>query len=143
MKNITIILLSFPIVISIGVLAKYNIQLDNFIGQESNKHLNESSNLITPKTEVHIVGTVHFETDSIKRHHFYNYLDRISPSVILFEGDSNAVKKIAKRTDYFSQLIDAFKSVKRVEKPIVLKYLEHHPHCLLLPYEWELRVKYH
>jgi len=142
-KNIAIILLSLPVVISIGGLTIYNIQLDNFVKQESNNHLEKNSNSDIHQTEVHIIGTVHFETDAIKRHHVYNYLDSISPSVILYEGDSSTVRRIAKKTDYFAQFIDAFKRRDRVEKSVVLKYLEHHSDCILLHYEWELKNKYH
>ena len=140
MKYIIIILLSFPIVIGIGGLIRYNAQLENFIRQETNQKGRKST---VDQTEVHIIGTVHFETDSIKRHHFYDYLNRISPSVILYEGDSSTVKRVVNKTDYFSRIIDGLKNRREMEKFIVLKYLENNSGCVLLPYECELRNKYH
>ncbi|MFP2997178.1 hypothetical protein ABN763_14775 [Spongiivirga sp. MCCC 1A20706] len=141
MKKIIIVLLLVPIALVIVGLSKYSIQLNSFFAQDTNSQVKNKQ--ATNNTEVHIVGTVHFETDLIKRHHLYSYLDSISPSVILYEGDSSTVKRIAKKTDYFARVVDAFKSGNRLEKPAVLKYLKNNPNCTLLPYEWELRNKYH
>jgi len=143
MKSIIVVLLSLPILTSIGGLVKYNVQLNNFIKQENNHNVEKSITSAIHRTEVHIVGTVHFETDSIKRHHFYNYLESISPSVILYEGYTHTVKHIVNKTDYFSRVIDGLKNRKEMEKFIVLKYLENNSDCVLLPYEWELRSEYH
>ncbi|MEM8527503.1 MAG: hypothetical protein AAGG68_22875 [Bacteroidota bacterium] len=143
MKNIVVILLSLPVLVSVGGLAKYQVQLNNFVEQGSGEIIAINKQSAIEKTEVYVIGGVYFETDSIKRHHLYEYLERISPSVILYESDSSTVRRIVKKTDYFVQLIDAFKGSNRVEKPVVLKYLKHHPNCILLPYEWELRSKYH
>jgi len=143
MKRILIALLLIPSTICIGGITKYNIELNNFIKQETIDDSKSKSRPKVNKTEIHIVGTVHFETDSIKRHHLYSYLDSISPSVILYEGDSSTVKRIVNKTDYFARLVDAFKNDTKMEKPVVLKYLELNPNCILLPYEWELRDKYH
>ncbi|MEL6720602.1 MAG: hypothetical protein AAFO82_11905 [Bacteroidota bacterium] len=143
MKNIVLLLLSLPIILGFGGLVKYNLQLNAYIEQETTQHTANSSISNDHKAEVHIIGTVHFETDSIKRYHLYNYLDSIAPSIILYEGDSSSVRKIVNKTDYFDQIINTLKNRKKLEKPVALKYTEHHPECVLLPYEWEKRVKYH
>lgn len=143
MRNIALIVLSLPILMSLGGLAKYHLQLNDFIARKNNNTIENNSQSTIKKTEVYIVGSVHFETDSIKRDHLYDYLESLSPSVILYEGDSSAVRRIVKKTDYIARLIDAFKQRNRVEKPVVLKYLAHHPNCILLPYEWELKNQYH
>ncbi|WP_298761306.1 hypothetical protein [uncultured Psychroserpens sp.] len=142
MKKILITVLLIPILTIIIALTTYNIELNDYLNQE--EHPASKNNKINElTTEVFIIGTTHFETDAIKRHHFYQYLDSISPTVILYEGDSSTVRRIVKKTDYFSRFMDAFKKGKRVEKPVVLKYLKNNPDCMLLPYEWELRNKYH
>lgn len=143
MKKIIIVFLTLPIVIFIGGITKYNLQLSTYFSQDTKTYKNKSLKQEVNKTKVHIVGTIHFETDDLKRQHFYNYIDSISPSIILYEGDSSTVKRIVKKTDYLARFMDAFKSEKRIEKPIVLKYLNNNPNCKLLPYEWELRNKYH
>ena len=39
--------------------------------------------------------------------------------------------------------MDALKKEKKIEKAVVLKYIKENPNCKVLPYEWELRDKYH
>lgn len=143
MKHIIVALLIIPIIIVIGGLTRYNRALNDFISQNATVHLKHRDKQKSDKTEVHIVGSIHFESASIKRHDLYNYIDRISPSVILYEGDSSTIKRIVNKTDYFARIIDAFKKGKKMEKPIVLKYLHNNPDCIVLPYEWELRDNYH
>jgi hypothetical protein len=142
MKKIIIVLLLLPITISLGVIAKYNIDLNSFIEKETIKVLKKNK-VQKSKTEVYIVGSVHFETDSIKRHHLYNEIERISPTIILYEGNAKTVKRIVKRTNYFSQLMNAFKKNKKMESACLLKYIKKNPDCKVLPYEWEIRDEYH
>ncbi|WP_394750805.1 hypothetical protein [Spongiimicrobium salis] len=143
MKKIGIALLCIPLLTIVVSLSIHTIVLNRFIHQEVVKKVKHRNKQNTKNTEVHIIGTVHFETDSIKRHHLYDYLDRISPSIILYEGDSSAVKRIVKRRDYFTQLMNFFKRRKEMEKAVALKYLRNNPNCCLLPYEWELRNTFH
>jgi len=148
MKNIKTIIITFVLLLCslvIGGLIRYNFILNEYLNQEitdgSKIRIRSNSN----RTEVHIVGTVHFETDTIKRTHLYNLIDHISPSIILFESDSNTVKRILKRRDYFFQLLNVFRNraATEMEKAVVLKYIQNHPDCVVLPYEWEIRNQYH
>jgi len=136
-------LLLIPFTISILGLVKYNIQLNSFISDTTFKEIKTKNKAQHKKTEVYVLGTVHFETNTIKRHHFYDRIDSISPDIILYEGVEKTVKKMVKRTDYIAQLINAFKKGKKIESPVVLKYITKNPDCKVLPYEWKIRDKYH
>lgn len=129
----------FPIV---GVM-KYNADLNAFLNQTETYGSSEKS-FYNTSTEIYVLGTVHFETDSFKRGDLYRTLERISPSVILYEADERTLKKILSRRDYFFQLMDVLRNrtKTKVEKPVVLKYLDHHPSCEVLPYEWEEKSEY-
>lgn len=50
---------------------------------------------------------------------------------------------MVKRTDFFKQLVSAFKKGNKVESFVTLKYINHHPECKVLPFEWEERDAYH
>lgn len=141
MKKAILIILLIPSLVFIGGILKYNIEFNHYKRLKPVKIVNITHECNT--TEVFIVGSIHFETELLKRTDLYNHINDISPSVILYEGDSNTVKRINNKTDYFSRFVDAFKKGKRIEKPVTLKYLEYNPDCILLPYEWELRDKYH
>lgn len=143
MKKIILGLLLVPFTISLFVIVTYNIKLNKFIDDEQNiaKTTNNSSQ--TNKTEVYVLGTIHFETENIKRHHFYNRIDSITPDIILYEGVESTVKRMVKRTDYIAQLMNAFKKDKKIESAVVLKYIDKNPTCKVLPYEWVIRDKYH
>jgi hypothetical protein len=141
MKKIILTILLLPITVIIVGVSKYNIELNNFIAEETRtikKNPQKKTN-----TKVHIVGTVHHETEKIKRDDLYNYIDSISPTVILYEGNTKSVKRFLKKRDYYSQLVNAFKKEKKMEKPVVLKYIEKNTECQVLPYEWEIRDKFH
>ncbi len=142
MKKAVIRIFLIPLTVTVALtLVNFGLKsLTDQIHLDNRQSKNKPSN---KTTEVHILGTVHYETDSIKRYHLYNYLDTISPSVILYEGDSNAVRRVVTRTDYFHSLLNAFKKGKEVEKFVSLKYVKNNPNCTILPYEWELRDKFH
>ncbi|PQJ78604.1 hypothetical protein [Polaribacter porphyrae] len=143
MKKILLGFLLIPFTMSLLAIVKYNIQLNNFIDDvkyetQENKNIDQQN-----KTEVYILGTLHFETEKLKRHHFYNRIDSISPDIILYEGIESTVKRMVKRTDFIAQLMNAFKKEKKIESAVVLKYLDKNLDCKVLPYEWEIRDKYH
>lgn len=144
-KKAIIALLLILGTIVIGGLIKYNFGLNKFIKQESNECPKSENRPKVIGTEVHILGTVHFETDSIKRLDLYHFIDSISPSIILYESDAKTVKRILRKRDYFFQLLNVFtnRAKTEMEKPVVLKYIENNPHCVVLPYEWEIRNQYH
>jgi len=142
MKNIIIALLLIPSTLIIGGLIKYNIELNTFKKEIIERPKSKISSKVN-RTKVHIVGTIHFETDKIKRLDFYNLIDNISPSIVLYESDSATLKKILKKRDFFFRVMRAFQNKKEIEKPVTLTYIENNPNCIVLPYEWELRDKYH
>lgn len=142
MKYIHTVKTLIPLIIVTISLVQYNVELNSYIAQNTNSISTQERKQKVKTTEVHIVGTVHFETDLIKREYLFALLDSISPSIILYEGDSSTVRSITNKTDYLARLLDVFKRKKRVEKPVVLKYLKNNPNSILLPYEWELKVQY-
>lgn len=147
MKNAKKVILILHLV-SCGVailgLTKYNADLNQYIGQQTQKQARNKQISNVTKTEVHILGTVHFETTTIKRDHLYSRITEITPDIILFESDSNTVRRILSGRDYFFQALDVLKkrSTTKMEKPVVLEYIAHSPDCLVLPYEWEIRDQF-
>jgi len=131
-----------PSTLVIGGLSKYSIELNTF-KKEIIERPKSKTNSKDNRTKVYVVGTMHFETDKIKRLDFYNLIDSISPSIILYESDSATLKRILKKRDFFFRVMRAFQSKKEIEKPVTLAYVENNPNCDVLPYEWELRDKYH
>ena len=83
METIIISLLIIPIVLTIGGIIKYNVELNRYIKQETTIDIKSETKSNVNRTEIHIVGTVHFQTGAIKRQDLYMYIDSISPSVIL------------------------------------------------------------
>ncbi len=143
MKNITILFLVVPLTILLIGLITHRTHLNTYLSQKTKGGATLKTSSAIDTTEIHIVGTLHFETDSIKRDHLYNFIDSIAPMIILYEGTAGRVKRLEKRTDYLLQLWNAFKKGTKMERAVVLKYMKNHPTCLLLPYEWELRDQYH
>lgn len=135
-----IVLVVLPTVVSIMI---YNHRLTDFI--EESYAYTEKVNKTSPseKTKVYLVGTLHNETEVIKRNDLLKVIDSISPSVILFEADTKTCKRRLNRTDYFLQLNSFFSGKTEMEKPVVLKYLEEYPSVKVLPYEWEERDAFH
>lgn len=142
LKYILIIWLVLTVLIIGGGIIKYNIDLNNYIKQEEPKSTKNDNRPFSHQTEVYILGTVHFETDKIKRDDFYHFLDNISPDIILYESDTKTVRRMLKRTDFFWQCMSAFKKGNKVESFIAHRYLKNHPECKVLPYEWEKRDSY-
>lgn len=125
-------------------LTKYNKDLNEFKANAIVKANSSHNKLKDQGTEVHIVGTMHFETDQYSRLDLYNYIDSISPSVILSESTTRTMKRILnKNHDFYFRILNARKDRNDIERPVSLRYIENYPNCRLLPYEWELRNKYH
>jgi hypothetical protein len=143
MKKIIFTLFLIPLTITLVLTVKHNITLDKFINDNTRSISNNKLKTQAQKTEIHVLGTVHFETENIKREHLYKYIDSISPSIIFYESDASTLKRILKKRDYFFQIINAFKKGKEMEKAVVLKYIDKNSNSTVLPYEWELRNKYH
>lgn len=141
-KYTTIILLSIISTVVLGALIKSNADLNKFIQHDNREASKTKIKSTINGTEVHIIGTVHFETDSVKRLDLHDLIADISPSVILFESDEKTLKRILRKRDYFFQLRDFFKGNKSMEKSAVLKYIDQNPSCKVLPYEWEDLISY-
>ncbi len=125
-------------VIVVGGIIKYNIDLKKYTN-ETHQSSQIKQNTTNPKTEIFVLGTLHFETENYKRNDLYS----IAPDIILYECDAKKVNKILKNRDYFFQLLNTYKNKIEIEKPVVLKYLNKNPNCKVLPYEWALRDKFH
>ena len=143
LKYIIVAWLLLTLLICVGGIIKYNIDLNTYIDQEEPRDNRNNNTSLSNETEVYVVGSVHFETDNIKRDDIYNYLDSISPDVILYESDTNTVNRMVNRTDFFNQLMSSFKKGNKVESFVSLKYLDKHPQAKVLGYEWEERDMYH
>ena len=143
LKYILVIWLLVTLFICVGGIIKYNIDLKTYIDQKEPKASMHHVDTVRHGTEVYLLGAVHFETNKIKRDDLYHYIDSISPSVILYESDAKTVQRMLNRTDFFRQLMSTFKKGNKVESFVSLKYLEYHPECEILSYEWEERDSYH
>ncbi|MEL4456554.1 hypothetical protein [Lutimonas vermicola] len=143
LKYIVIVWLILTLLICVGGIIKYNIDLNTYIDHEEPKENRNTNISLSKETEVYVVGSVHFETDNIKRDDIYNYINSISPDVILYESDTNTVERMVNRTDFFNQLMSSFKKGNKVESFVSLKYLDKHPQAMVLGYEWEERDAFH
>jgi hypothetical protein len=143
LKYIIVIWLLFTLFICVGGIIKYNIDVNTYIDQKEPKASMHHMDALPHGTEVYVLGSVHIETDKIKRDDLYHYLDSISPTVILYESDTKSVQRMLNRTDFFRQLMSTFKKGNKVESFVSLKYIEYHPECEIFSYEWEERDSYH
>ena len=143
LKYIVVTFLLINVLVIIGVIIKYNIDLNKYINQEEDKASVINNDSTINGTQVYILGSVHFETEKIKRDDFYHFINSISPSVILKEGDKKTIASMLNRTDFFNQVMNTFKKGNEVETFVALKYIKHHPECEVLPYEWEERDAFH
>lgn len=135
--------LILTILLCLGGIIKYNIELNSYISKKEPEASIRPDSSINPETEVHVIGTVHFETEKLKRDSFYKHIHKISPSLILYESDSTVVRRMTNRTDFKNQLESSFKKKNNVESFVSLRYLKHHPEAQVLPYEWEERDAFH
>lgn len=142
LKYFLIAWISLTIIICVGGIIKYNVDLNAYINQDE-PDMQAQKQSIKNGTEVYVVGSMHFETNNIKRDDFYTYISKVSPSIILYESDTQTVRRMVNRTDFWRQLTGFFNKKNPVEKFVALKYLKHHPKVKVLGYEWEERDRFH
>ncbi|OIQ36867.1 MAG: hypothetical protein BM563_09900 [Bacteroidetes bacterium MedPE-SWsnd-G1] len=142
LKYFLIVYISLTIIICLGAIIKYNLDLNAYINQDKND-VQAQKHSIKNRTEVYVVGSMHFETNNFKRDDLYAYINKISPSIILYESDKQTVIRMVNRTDFFNQFMNAFQNGKRVENFVTLRYLKNHPKAKVLGYEWEERDRFH
>ncbi len=116
----------------------YNQEIRRFNNAESPSEKSHARVEEPKETQVYILGTSHYESDFISRDSLYILLQKLLPSVILYEGNTKIVKRIQNKTyDRYIRLKKSFKNRPDIERPVVLKYLSKHPTCILKPYDWE------
>jgi hypothetical protein len=135
--------ISLTIIVCVGAIIKYNLDLNEYINQDESILQYQKNNTSNNGTEVYLVGSMHFETNNFKRDNLYTYINKVSPSIILYESDKQTVNRMVKRTDFFNQLMSSFNNGKRVENFVALRYLKNHPKAKVLGFEWEERDRFH
>ena len=143
LKYFLIIYISLTVILFVGAVIKYNIDLNGYIKQEEPISQRQINKALPEETEVYVVGSMHFETDNIKRDDFYTYINQVAPSIILYESASQTVNRMVNRTDFLNQFMSSFNKGNKVESFIVLRYLKYHPEAKVLGYEWEERDRFH
>lgn len=135
-----IVLVVLPTVVCIMI---YNHRLTDYI--DESYAYTEKINKKSPsgKTKVHLVGTLHNETDVVKRNDLLGLIDSIAPSVILMEADTKSCERVLNRTDYHLQLMNFFSGKTNMERSVILKYKNKYPSVKVLPYDWEERDDFH
>lgn len=143
LKFVLIAWISITIIICVGGIIKYNVDLNDYINQDESILQYQKNNTLNNGTVVYVVGSMHFETDNIKRDDLYAYINKVAPSIILYESDEQTVNRMVKRTDFLNQMMSSFKKGNKVESFVALRYLKHHPESKVLGYEWEERDRFH
>ena len=143
LKYFLIAWISLTIIICVGAIIKYNLDLNTYINQEEPRLQSQKNTSLNTGTEVYVVGSMHFETNNFKRDDLYTYINKVSPSIILYEGDAQTANRMVNRTDLLNQLMSSFKKGNKVERFVALRYLKHHPESEVLGYEWEERNRFH
>ena len=142
LKYFLIVWISLTIIICLGAIIKYNLDLNAYINQDE-PDVQAQKHSIKNGTEVYVVGSMHFETDNIKRDDFYTYISKVSQSIILYENNAQTVNRMVKRTDFLNQMMSSFKKENKVECFVAHRYLKHHPECKVLSYDWQERDRFH
>lgn len=143
LKFILIAWVSLTIIVCVGAVIKYNLDLNEYINQDESIMQYQKNNTSNNGTEVYVVGSMHFETNSFKRDDLYAYINKVTPSIILYESDKQTVNRMVNRTDFLNQLMSSFKKGNKVESFVALRYANHHPESKVLGYEWEERDQFH
>ena len=86
----------------------------------------------TQKSELIIIGTVHFPTKQINKDTIYSVLENIKPDIILMESDSTN----------FNSDFSFKKTYDENEWNAIVKYRENHKNTVFRPIEFEGRNKY-
>lgn len=131
------------IIICVGAIVKYNLDLNGYINQEEPNMQTQNNKRANKGTEVYVVGSMHFESSNFKRDDLYTFINKVSPSIILYESDSKTVNRMVNRTDFWRQFSGSFSKKNQVENFVVLRYLKHHPESKVLGFEWEKRDDFH
>ncbi|MCS5491795.1 hypothetical protein [Algoriphagus limi] len=135
--------ISITIIFCLGGIIKYNLDLNTYISQEVSIRQTQKNSIENNGTEVYVVGSMHFETNNFKRDDLYSYINKVSPSIILYESDKQTVNRMVNRTDFLNQLMSSFQKGNKVESFVALRYLEHNPEAKVVGYEWEDRDRFH
>ncbi|MDU8886814.1 hypothetical protein RXV94_11635 [Yeosuana sp. MJ-SS3] len=142
LKNFVIAWISLTIIICVGAIIKYNLDLNEYINQDE-PDVQAQKHSIKNGTEVYVVGSMHFETNNFKRDDLYTYINKVAPSIILYESDKQTANRMVNRTDFFNQLMSSFKKGNKVESFVAIRFLKHHPEAKVFGYEWEDRDRFH
>lgn len=142
-KYILLVVIIFVVIPTVASIVIYNYRLNQYIDEAYAYSEKKAEVQPLEKTRVHIVGTLHNESEVIKRNDLLKVIDSISPSVILMEADTTSCERILNRTDYHLQLINFFSGKNSMESSVVLKYKNKYPTVKVLPYEWEERDAFH
>ena len=143
LKYFLIAWISLTIIICVGGIIKYNVDLNAYISQDDPIMRTQKKDTSNNGTEVYVVGSMHFETNNFKRDDLYIYINKVAPSIILYEGDEQTVNRMVNRTDFLNQLMSSFKKGNKVESFVALRYVKHHPDSKVVGYEWEDRDRFH
>ena len=143
LKYLLITWISLTIILVVGAIIKYNLDLNRYINQEDTVTQTQKNKYSPNQTEVYVVGSMHFETNNFKRDDLYTYINKVAPSIILYESDKQTVNRMVNRTDFFNQLMSSFEKGNKVESFVALRYLNHHPEAKVLGFEWEDRDRFH
>ncbi|MCK0179775.1 hypothetical protein MWU50_10765 [Flavobacteriaceae bacterium S0862] len=143
LKYILIAYVSLTIIVCVGAIIKYNVDLNAYINKDEPTTRTQNKDTSNTRTEVYVVGSMHFETNNFKRDDLYTYINTIAPSIILYESDEQTVNRMVNRTDFLGQLMSSFKKGNKVESFVALRYVKHHPESKVLGYEWEDRDRFH
>lgn len=143
LKYVLIAYISLTIIICLGAIIKYNLDLNAYINKGEPSFQTQKNTSLNTGTEVYVVGSMHFETNNFKRDDLYDYINKVSPSIILYESDKQTVNRMVNRTDFINQLISSFKKANKVESFVVHKYVKHNPESKVIGFEWEERDQFH
>ena len=143
LKYFLIAWISLTIIICVGGIIKYNVDLNAYISQDDPIMQTQKNSIENNGTEIYVVGSMHFETNNFKRDDLYAYINKVSPSIILYESDEQTVNRMVNRTDFLNQLMSSFKKGNKVESFVALRYVNHRPESKVLGYEWEERDRFH
>lgn len=141
LKYILFTWLALTLLIGIVVVIKYNLDLNSYIDQEEISVEIDRKESLGKETEVYVVGTLHFENNSVKRDDFFRYISSISPNIILYETAN--INRVLNRTNFFNQLNIVLKGKNKIESFIVHRYLKYHPETKVFGYEWKDRDEFH
>ena len=143
LKYALIAWISLTILVFLGAIIKYNLDLNGYVNQDEPDMQAHNNSRLNKGTAVYVVGSMHFETNNFKRDDLYTYINKVSPSIILYENTEQTVNRMVKRTDFINQLMSSFKKANKVESFVALRYLKHNPESKVVGYEWEDRDRFH